>query len=112
MQAIALHLISDADISRFVAKRRKLEFGNEPRRAIEKSIPDLSEPGTLELIVEYMLAEELEWWIRSGELPWPLKRFPISEYFGHDPKKIEKRIAKEHAAAKKAKPKAKALDRA
>jgi len=53
-------------------------------------------------------APKLDWWIRSGELPYPLKRFPICEYFGHDPKKIEKRIAKERAAAKNAKPKAKA----
>jgi ParB/RepB/Spo0J family partition protein len=111
LQAIALHLIGDADIARYVAKRRAMDWsianGNHCA-ALHKTIPDLSEPGTIELIVEYMLAEELEWWIRSGELPWPLKRFPISEYFGHDPKKIEKRIAKEHAAAKKAKVKPKA----
>jgi ParB/RepB/Spo0J family partition protein len=110
LRAMALHLVSDADIARFVAKRHQLGNGDH-RAALHKLISDRSGQGTIELIVEYMLAEELEWWIRSGELPWPLKRFPICEYFGHDPKKIEKRIAKEHGAAKKAKakPKAKAV---
>jgi ParB/RepB/Spo0J family partition protein len=111
LRAIALHLVGDADIARFVAKRHELGNGDH-RAALHLLIEGRSARGTLELIVEYMLAEEMEWWIRSGELPYPLKRFPICEYFGHDPRKIEKRIAKEHAAAKKAKTKVKATARA
>lgn len=111
LRAIALHLVGDADIARMVARRRAIycSGGNGDHRVeLHKRIADMPEQTALELIVEYMLVEELEWWIRSGELPYPLKRFPICEYFGHDPKKIEKRIAKERAEAKKARPKSKA----
>ena len=111
LRSIALHLVGDADIARMVAKQRAIHLsgGNgDYRIELHKRIADMPEQTALELIIEYMLVEELEWWIRSGELPWPLKRFPICEYFGHDPRKIEKRIAKERAAAKKAKPKPKA----
>jgi ParB/RepB/Spo0J family partition protein len=105
LKAVALALIRDFDIAKFVAKRRALEYGNEPRKFAAKILSDLSEAGTIELIVEYLIAEELDWWIRSGSS----KDAPICEYFGHDPQKIEKRIAKERAAAKKSKPKAKAV---
>lgn len=110
LRAIALHLVGDADIARCVNKQRAIHLsgGNRDHRVeLHKRIADMPEQTALELIVEYMLVEELEWWIRSGQLPYPLKRFPISEYFGHDPKKIEKRIAKERAEAKKAKLKSK-----
>jgi hypothetical protein len=109
LQAVALHLVNegDADVARFIAKRRDIPYNsNDTRGSVAKVIPGLSGQTTMEFIVEYLITKELEYWIMNGENSWGAKKaFPICAYFGFDPKVIEKRIAKEISAQEKAKQK-------
>lgn len=107
MRILATFLIDkgDADTARAIGKRRGLDVNpSDVRGSVTAIVPDLVLADVQELIVEWLLQRELEYWANWGSDD----AFALCDYFGLKPKAVMKEVAAKQKAEAKAKPKPKA----